>query len=160
MKSSLIIAVLLIGIVLSEKNDKFPDIINSEPWLYWQRLGVFHHKLPKRANMESIVIRQRIKQKLLRMKIAKMLGQVKKLNGKTKTNSKHEPKSKSPRFNKFNRFHNKAWWIKVFIKNKNIKKLEFYISISNWYCIGVALRVSQLRGLKRTSQSELEAEAI
>ena len=107
MKSTLIILFLLIGIVHSEKNDKFPDIVNSEPWLYWQRLGVFHHKLPKRANMESIVIRQRIKQKLLRMKIAKMLGKVKKLNDKTKANSKKTAKVKSARFNKFSQFHTK-----------------------------------------------------
>ena len=107
MKSSLIIAVLLIGIVRSEQNDKFPDLVNSEPWLYWQRLGVFHHKLPKRANIETMVIQQRIKQKLLRMKIAKMLGKVKILNGKTKANSKKNAKSKSARFNKFNQFHTK-----------------------------------------------------
>ena len=107
MKSSLIIAVLLIGIVRSEQNDKFPDLVNSEPWLYWQRLGVFHHKLPKRANIETMVIQQRIKQKLLRMKIAKMLGKVKILNGKTKANSKKNAKVKSARFNKFNQFHTK-----------------------------------------------------
>ena len=75
MKSSTIISFLLIGIVQSGKNDKFPELINSEPWLYRQRLGVFHHKLPKRAKKESIVI----KQQLIRMKIAKMIGQVKKL---------------------------------------------------------------------------------
>ena len=105
MKSSTIISFLLIGIVHSEKNDKFPDLINSEPWLYWQRFGVFHHKLPKRAKIESIVIKQRIKQQILRMKISKMLGQVKKLNGKKKANSNKKLKTKSTRFNKFNQFH-------------------------------------------------------
>ena len=99
---------MLISIAHSEKNDKFPDLINSEPWLYWQRLGVFHHKLPKRAKIESIVIEQRIKQKVLRMKISKMLGQVKKLNDKTKANTTKKAKKKSARFNKFKQFHNKT----------------------------------------------------
>lgn len=108
MQSSIIISFLLISIAHSEKNDKFPDLINSEPWLYWQRLGVFHHKLPKRAQKESIVIKQRIKQQRLRMKIAKMLGQVKNLNDKTKENTAIKARKKSARLNKFNQFHNKT----------------------------------------------------
>ena len=105
MKILIIVSVLLIGILHAAKNDHFPDLINSEPWLYWQRLGVFHQKLPKRLKMESVVIQERIKQKILRIKIANILGQAKKLNVKTRTNTKKSANMKSARFARFNQYH-------------------------------------------------------